>query len=107
MNNLQSQTISHHPECAWVGHADTHPSITTVPVRKKGITSILLTSFANISAQHNGPVPPTATIASGMMTKDGGSIPFFPDSVGGSGGGGGPSASGKTRKNDFYIGNVA
>ncbi|XP_055530487.1 baculoviral IAP repeat-containing protein 6 isoform X3 [Wyeomyia smithii] len=66
---------------------------TRVPVRKKGITSILLTSFANISQQNHATATNHATTAAaGTTGKDG--ISFFPDSAG-------PN---KTRKNDFYIG---
>ncbi|XP_058461839.1 baculoviral IAP repeat-containing protein 6 isoform X2 [Malaya genurostris] len=67
---------------------------TRVPVRKKGITSILLTSFANISQQNHTTATNHATTAAaaGTTGKDG--ISFFPDSAG-------PN---KPRKNDFYIG---
>ncbi|KXJ74105.1 hypothetical protein RP20_CCG014350 [Aedes albopictus] len=83
-------------------HKQTHTSL--VPVRKKGITSILLTSFANISQQNHNTASTTnnnqnnhATAgAGGSAGKDGGS--FFPDSATG-------LSSNKTRKNDFYIGN--
>lgn len=65
-----------------------------VPVRKKGITSILLTSFANISQQNHATATNHATTAAaGTTGKDG--ISFLSDSAG-------PN---KTRKNDFYIGN--
>ncbi|XP_053681780.1 baculoviral IAP repeat-containing protein 6 isoform X2 [Sabethes cyaneus] len=66
---------------------------TRVPVRKKGITSILLTSFANISQQnHVTATNHATTAAAGNTGKDG--ISFLSDSAG-------PN---KTRKNDFYIG---
>lgn len=76
-----------------------------VPVRKKGITSILLTSFANISQQnHNNNNNTTATnhatnvnatAGAGSTGKEG--VSFFPDSA--------ATGPNKTRKNDFYIGN--
>lgn len=83
-------------------HKQTHTSL--VPVRKKGITSILLTSFANISQQNHNTASTTnnnnnnhATAgAGGSAGKDG--VSFFPDSATG-------LSSNKTRKNDFYIGN--
>ncbi|XP_062534016.1 baculoviral IAP repeat-containing protein 6 isoform X2 [Armigeres subalbatus] len=71
---------------------------TRVPVRKKGITSILLTSFANISQQNHNTATTNnhATAGTGGTTgKDG--VSFFPDSATG-------LNNNKTRKNDFYIG---
>ncbi|XP_021713190.1 baculoviral IAP repeat-containing protein 6 isoform X2 [Aedes aegypti] len=71
---------------------------TRVPVRKKGITSILLTSFANVlQPNHN-----TASTNNHAMAGAGGStgkdgVSFFPDSATG-------LSNNKTRKNDFYIG---
>uniref|UniRef100_A0A182TCM5 Uncharacterized protein n=1 Tax=Anopheles maculatus TaxID=74869 RepID=A0A182TCM5_9DIPT len=67
-----------------------------VPVRKKGITSILLTSLSNISSVHSNAPPGGGTVQVG---KDG-SLTIFPvPSPAGS-----SAATIQTRTNDFYIG---
>lgn len=98
-----------------------------VPVRKKGITSILLTSFANISYQNQasaasatnhshhhhhhatsagtatGPGATAAAAAAAATSSTGKDGNFFFESAAA---GGGTTDPNKTRKNDYYIGNA-
>lgn len=79
--------------CAEIIPLGVSPSSPAVPVRKKGITSILLTSLSNIS------IPPNAPPGGAVQVGKDGSLTIYPvPSPAGS------AAAMKTRANDFYIG---